>query len=297
MTPFAAGDLMLAAKTNACSIEEAARLYFGLGERLSLAQLQAAATQQSTTALSHIEHSARLSQTNSKAANERVQAIDAGLKQGRQSVANLIEGVTTTLADTRGSLDTISRLEAVARRIEKIVDTIALVAVQTSMLAVSGSVEAARAGESGRGFAVVSNDIRTLSREATVNVDRAKDSVRGILDQIVVLKTYLQQIAVTADLEVQNNQLVVASLENMEKEVTALGVASQSILDGATGVLSVSTEMGRASAQIASAAEQAGAAARQAAAAATEQTRAAEDLAAAIEEIASLADTLNQQSV
>ena len=38
-TLAAAGDLMQAARTNGCSIEEAARLYFRLGERLSLAAL------------------------------------------------------------------------------------------------------------------------------------------------------------------------------------------------------------------------------------------------------------------
>jgi glutamate dehydrogenase len=42
-TLAAAGDLMLAAKANGCTIEEAARLYFQLGERLSLARLEAAA--------------------------------------------------------------------------------------------------------------------------------------------------------------------------------------------------------------------------------------------------------------
>jgi glutamate dehydrogenase len=42
-TLAAAGDLMLAARANGCSIEQAARLYFQLGERLSLARLEAAA--------------------------------------------------------------------------------------------------------------------------------------------------------------------------------------------------------------------------------------------------------------
>jgi glutamate dehydrogenase len=42
-TLAAAGDLMQAAKANGCTIEEAARLYFQLGERLSLARLEAAA--------------------------------------------------------------------------------------------------------------------------------------------------------------------------------------------------------------------------------------------------------------
>ena len=42
-TLAAAGDLMLAARTNGCTIEQAAQLYFQLGERLSLAQFEAAA--------------------------------------------------------------------------------------------------------------------------------------------------------------------------------------------------------------------------------------------------------------
>ena len=86
------------------------------------------------------------------------------------------------------------RSETAGRRIEKIVDAIALMAVQTSMLAVSGSVEAARAGNAGRGFAVVSNDIRSLAREASQNVERAKDTVLGILDQIATLKRDLEQV-------------------------------------------------------------------------------------------------------
>ena len=42
-TLAAAGDLMLAARANGCNIEDAARLYFQLGERLSLARLRSRA--------------------------------------------------------------------------------------------------------------------------------------------------------------------------------------------------------------------------------------------------------------
>ena len=64
------------------------------------------------------------------------------------------------------SLEQVVGLETTSRRIDKIVDGIALIAVKTSMLAVSGAVEAARAGDAGRGFAVVSGDISVLAREA-----------------------------------------------------------------------------------------------------------------------------------
>ena len=57
----------------------------------------------------------------------------------------------------------IAGLEAVSRSVEKIVEGIGMVSIQTNMLAVSGSVEAARAGDLGKGFAVVSKDIRNLT--------------------------------------------------------------------------------------------------------------------------------------
>ncbi|WP_425463823.1 methyl-accepting chemotaxis protein [Neomoorella humiferrea] len=58
--------------------------------------------------------------------------------------------------------------------IDKIVDTIASVSIQTNMLAVSGAIEAARAGEYGKGFAVVASDIRNLAQESARNAEQIK---------------------------------------------------------------------------------------------------------------------------
>lgn len=266
-------------------------------EQISRAsQMQSSATHETSSALSQIERNARVSQTNARSGNERVLGLEGTLKEGRLAIEGLIRGVSNALDDTRASVTAITRIEGVARKIEKIVDSIALIAVQTSMLAVSGSVEAARAGESGRGFAVVSNDIRNLARDASANLERAKDTVRGILDQIAFLKGDLQQISATAEAEVQKNEVVSSSLRQLADDVTALGTAAQSILDGADKVLSATTEIAQAAQQIASAAEEAGAASREAAAAANEQSRGAEDLAAAIEEIASLSEAMRQQT-
>ena len=265
-------------------------------EQISRAsQMQSAATHETSSALGQIERSARLAQTNAKAGKERVASLDGALEEGRLSVESLIRGASNALAETRDNVTAMTRIEGVARKIEKIVDTIALVAVQTSMLAVSGSVEAARAGESGRGFAVVSNDIRNLARDASANVERAKDTVRGILDQIAFLKGDLQQISATSAAEVQKNEVVSGSLQQLSVDVTALGAGSRSILEGADKILLATAEIAQAAQQVAAAAEEASVASREAATAAHEQSRGAEDLAAAIEEIASLAQTLRQR--
>jgi methyl-accepting chemotaxis protein len=272
----------------------ATQVMAAVGQINRAAQLQSSATQQTSAALSQIENSAKLAQRNGRTADERVRGLDVALKEGRQAVDTLVAGVSSALSDTQASVGTIKRLESVGRKIEKNIEAMALVAVQTSMLAVSGSVEAARAGESGRGFAVVSNDIRSLSREASGNVEHAKDTVRGILDQIAMLKINLEQIIVATEVEIQNNHTVSAGLQKITQEVATLGVASRSILDGADSVLAATTEIAQAARQIATAAEEASAASREASTAATQQSTGAEDLAAAIEEIATLADELKK---
>jgi methyl-accepting chemotaxis protein len=260
------------------------------------AQLQSAATHQTSAALSQIETSARVTQTTSRVAAERVENIDVALKEGRKSVEVMLGGVDSALQQTRASVATIKRLESLGRRIEKITAGIALIAVQTGMLAVSGAVEAARAGDSGRGFAVVSKDIRSLAREASDNVDRAADTVRGILDQIAALKADLEQVIAVTEAEIQNNRAVFTSLQKITNDISALGTATGTIEQCADEVLNSIVEMTKAARQIAAAAEQASMAARQAATAATEQSSGVEDLAAAIEEIASLADELQQHT-
>ena len=262
-------------------------------EQINLgSQQQASATQETSAALAQIEASAGVAQTNASLADERVGVAAASLKKSRAAVDGLILGVSNALNETRGSLETIGRLEGVGRQIAANVDDIVLVAVQTSMLAVSGSVEAARAGEAGRGFALVSSDIRSLAREASESVSKIKATVVGILDQIASLRRDLEQVIASAEIEVQTNRAIVLSLEKLDDEVAELQTASRTITTGAEAILAAVIQTAAGARQIAAAAEEAGAASRQATTAASEQARGAEDLAAAIEEIASLADEL-----
>ncbi len=252
------------------------------------AQLQASATEQTSAAIGHIESGARVAQTTAVAASERTDAMAATLKDSRAGIERLLDGVGDALTQTQAGLATIARLETVSRRIEKFVDAIILVVVQTGMLAVSGAVEAARAGEAGRGFAVVSHDIRGLAREASESVDRVKDTVRSILDQITTLRRDIEQVIATSEVELQTNRAIFASLEKMASDVTTLSAANSAIQEGAEAILAAAAETAAGAREIAVAARQTSAAAAQAATASTQQARGTEDLAAAIEEIASL---------
>ena len=258
--------------------------------------LQGAATQETAAALAQIEAGAALTQKSVTNGADQIRAMDRALKDSRVSVEKLVAGVVKAHEGTQTSLTTLVRLEGVSRRIEKIVDAIGLVAVQTSMLAVSGAVEAARAGESGRGFAVVSGDIRALARETSDSVERIKDVVFAIGEQIGSLRRDLEQVVSIAEMEVQNNRALFAALDRVEADTGFVAAANQAVLAGADAIASAAAEVAAGARQIAVAADEASAASREAATASAEQARGAEDLAAAIEEIASLADSLKSKN-
>jgi methyl-accepting chemotaxis protein len=256
-------------------------------------QQQASATLQSSAALRQIEQSAKHALSLAQSATGRVTGLAASLASGRASVTALSDGVAGNVAQTQISLGRIDSLEQAARRIDKIVDKIALVAVQTTMLAVSGAVEAARAGDSGRGFALVSGDIRALAQEATESADEVKDTVRNIIEQIASVRRNLEHLTESSEAEGEKNRQLFLALDKVEGDLNALAAANLSIQRGSQSIDTAVAETLNGAQQIAAAAEAASLAARQSALAAAEQARGAEDLAAAVEEIASLAEHLN----
>jgi len=160
------------------------------------------------------------------------------------------------------------------------------------MLAINGSIEAARAGEFGKGFMVVSTDIRNLARESAENADRIKDVVKATQDQIVAVRRDLEQIAAAAAVEVQNNKAITTNLAMVEQDMAIVLSGNEEILKGSDIILTAVQEAQKATQQIAIAADQASKGAVEAASAAKQQSKGAEELAVAVEEIASLADEL-----
>jgi len=259
-------------------------------------EIQAAATLQANSAMVQIEKSAALAQQRASSAVDRIALVVGRVGSSRDTVEQLATGVDAALADTRDVLALLGGLGETGRRIEKITDGLALIAVQTSMLAVSGSVEATRAGEAGQGFANVAGDIRKLSRESALNAERAKDVVRTILDQVATVRRDLDQIVGAAEGEIARNRATVERFRLISADLATAQAASREISEDAEAILRSVREVQNGTEQIATAAEIAAGAAREAASAARQQSQSAELLAAAIEEIASLATALTSKA-
>ncbi|WP_267360754.1 MULTISPECIES: methyl-accepting chemotaxis protein [unclassified Methylobacterium] len=294
-----ATDVGKSAEEVASAVEEinraAAQITTALDQIDRGAQQQTSAAQQSSAAIGQIERGAGIAQARAQEALDKGSLVTSQLQENRAAVDELVAGVTQSLVGTDKSREQVAGLEQVSRKIDKIVDAITTVAIQTNMLAVNGSIEAARAGEFGKGFMVVSTDIRNLARDSSENAERIKDLVKAIQDQIVVVSRDLEAISSAAGAEVEKNRAITRDLQATADEMAGVLEGNRKILQGSEIILRNIEEAKRGIDQIATAAQQGSQSVIESQQAAREQAKGAEELAAAIEEVASLADELQNQ--
>ncbi|MCO6419011.1 methyl-accepting chemotaxis protein [Siccirubricoccus sp. KC 17139] len=292
----AAEQVAAAAEQLSAAVQElssaAGQIQVSLGQISGGAQTQAAATHQASSAMQQIERAATGARARAAEAMEQLLALAERYEEGRTAFARLSQALEASQQEAETVSGLVAALETQRRRIAKVVDAVALVAVQTNMLAVSGSIEAARAGEAGRGFAVVSVSIRELARDAAGQAGRMQDAVQDIRDQMQLVQRDLEGFSIAALGEIGRSQVLTDRLGQVANDLAALREASGEIRTGTDSVLLAAREVTAGTQQIAAAAEQASSAATEASAAARQQARGAELLAAAIEEIASLAEEL-----
>lgn len=256
------------------------------------AQAQAAATQQTSAALGQIERNANRTRAVVQESAGLTSSVAQVLVGIGAALAAVGDGFTTGIEETHGSLAVLEKLEDISRKIERSIDRIVLVALQTNMLSVSGSVEAARSGDAGRGFAHVSAEIRKLAQDSADNIEGVKDVVRVMQLQIASVRRDLELVLANSEAERAKNTLIAERMKLTAADVADIGRGNHGLLAGIDAALAAVREVQEGAEQIAAAAQEASSAGAASALAAREQARSAEDLAAAIEEIASLADEL-----
>ncbi|GLS25094.1 methyl-accepting chemotaxis protein [Marinibactrum halimedae] len=115
---------------------------------------------------------------NAKSSSESVQGV---ITATSQSMNELNKALTT-------ASEQMTQLETESAGITSILEAILGIADQTNLLALNAAIEAARAGEHGRGFSVVADEVRALSRRTTdsteeisVQLDKLRKVIHGIV--------------------------------------------------------------------------------------------------------------------
>jgi len=120
------------------------------------------------------------------------------LKVSFSEVKNSMIGINTevvnSMTEGKDASDELVVIVKETKNVDKTVGNISNSIIQLNMLAISGSIEAARAGEFGKGFAVVSADIRSLAKDSESNTEKINDTIEGMNAEISTVQEDWSQL-------------------------------------------------------------------------------------------------------
>ncbi len=125
---------------------------------------------------------------NCTAASESSETAAKVSSEGRAIVQENLIAINRISGIVGDASVAIHRLGERSGEIGQIVDLIRSIASQTNLLALNAAIEAARAGDHGRGFAVVSDEVRKLASEtadATEQIANTVDQMQSELDTAI----------------------------------------------------------------------------------------------------------------
>ena len=172
-------------------------------------------------------------------------ASAASCDHGKQVIINNQSSITNLAGQVEQASNIIQELEKNAQEINTILSTIQGIAEQTNLLALNAAIEAARAGEQGRGFAVVADEVRVLSKRthsSTVEIRAMIETLQRNTQQAVHTMHQSQQLAQNSVADAGNATL---ALEQITHSISEISDMATQISSAAEEQRAVTDEVGR----------------------------------------------------
>lgn len=165
---------------------------------------------------------------------EATESIRQQSTQGSKRMESILESIENLSSEVESGHQAVQSVTANTEQISSILETIEAIADQTNLLALNAAIEAARAGEQGRGFAVVADEVRTLSQRT----QSSTEEIRAMIEALVgsgknALRSMTQCASMateTSDVVNENTKMLqglFAAIEELAQTIERVATASE----------------------------------------------------------------------
>ncbi|CAG9296712.1 methyl-accepting chemotaxis protein [Celerinatantimonas diazotrophica] len=228
------GDSLVSEASNANKVsDESAKQIHNQQQEVTMV---ATAVHEMTVATQEIANNAANTASTS---DNAVHLSEQGLVEVNKSQTS-INQLADEIQDTSKA---IGELDQHVQEIGSILSTISAIAEQTNLLALNAAIEAARAGEQGRGFAVVADEVRSLSQRTHSSTEEIRNMIKVLQEATDNAVTRMTSSHATAQQSVHDSDLAKQSFVEIRSAIETINEMATQIATAAEEQTSVTAEI------------------------------------------------------
>nr|WP_308418408.1 methyl-accepting chemotaxis protein [Iodobacter ciconiae] len=156
-----------------------------------------------------------------------------------------VESIVANSYTAMGLVDQMEQVGKVVEEVLGVLNEIESIVQQTNLLALNAAIEAARAGEAGRGFAVVADEVRSLSMRTNHFSRQIRGNIRQIYDSVAIAEKAIMKLAsqdmsksMQSKMQVEKTMLSIGEInKNVESVVNELAKIAVQIESGVSNAV------------------------------------------------------------